>query len=199
MSEDAQEMNDTTADNEDQPESEMHAPSPTPLSEAVLIEEYGFPHSARLLAEGEQFRPGDYLIDPEKKQILLIGNGCTYQVFKKNRLALKLRQRSTRRADTARYCHAARIDPADAPPAHQMALLPVGSYVEVPAGKIGIITATGVRHGAKETAFTDIQAETIANLHPQVKPQNQKRNQQFRGKQDKGPHPRRKPESNVRG
>ena len=142
-----------------------------PLTEAVLIEEYGFPPSARLLGSDEQFQPGDYLVDPEKRQILLVANGCTYQVFKKSRLAAKLRQRAARRPDTERYRLAVRINPAEAPVAHQLALLPVGSHVEVPAGKIGITTATGVKHHGQETAFTDIMPETIANLHPAVKAQ----------------------------
>lgn len=187
MAEESQELYQETAagnlQEENQPQ-EGQAQT-TPLTEAILSEEYGFPASARLLACDEQFRAGDYLVDPDKREILLVANGCTYQVFKKNMLAAKLRQRATRRPDTTRYRHAVRIAPSDAPIAHQLALLPQGSYVEVPAGKFGITTATGVRRGSQEIAFTDIMPNAIANLHPPKDAQAQRRPRQPRGTQDR--------------
>lgn len=136
------------------------------LSDKILAEEYGFPASARLLPEGEELQPGDYLINPELKQIAFAGRCRFFHVHKKNRLAPKLRQQSKRRPDADNFVRIARIDPADFPLTHQMALLPKGARVEIPKGKFGRITDDGIAYKDKTIEFVDVTPEMIHDLHP---------------------------------
>lgn len=131
-----------------------------------LQEEYGFPESAQLV-EGE-IQTGDYLVDPEQKHIALAGRYAWFYVHKKNMLGNKVRQQSRKKPDMARFTLHVRIAPEDAPPAHQMVLLPKGSRVELPEGRFGKIGEDGIHYRETVLAFTDIGPEQIHDLHPPV-------------------------------
>lgn len=141
------------------------------VTNEVLVEEYGFPESARLLEPDSELIPGDYLLDPDLKQIILVGRGFYFHAHKKNRLAGKVRQQTKRKPDADRFIIKVRIKPEEAPLAHQMVLLAKGSRVEIPKGKFGRITENGIAYKDSVLAFTDVAPEQIVDLHPGPPPQ----------------------------